>query len=126
VAGKTNLLTVVKDKLLKGESYNVVDDQVRTPTYVEDLASGIVSIIEKKATGIYHLSGSDVLTPWQMAGKTADYLQVNRWLIKKVTAADFSQPARRPLKTDLVIDKAVKELGYKPVSFAEGLQKTLE
>ncbi|MBC7873871.1 MAG: SDR family oxidoreductase [Ferruginibacter sp.] len=126
VAGKTNILTVVKDKLLKGEAYNVVDDQVRTPTYVEDLAAGIVSIIEKKATGIYHLSGSDVLTPWQMAGKTADYLQVNRSLIKKVTAADFSQPARRPLKTDLVIDKAIRELGYKTVSFAEGLNKTFE
>ncbi len=55
--GKQNLLTVIKEKLQAGERYKAVDDQVRTPTYVEDLVKGIISIIERKATGIYHLSG---------------------------------------------------------------------
>jgi dTDP-4-dehydrorhamnose reductase len=124
VTGRGNLLTVVKEKLEKGEEYKVVDDQVRTPTYVEDLAAGIVSIIEKKATGIYHLSGEEVLTPYDMACQTADYLQLDSTLIKKVTAANFSQPARRPLRTNFIIDKAKKELGYQPVNFQTGLKKT--
>ena len=124
LAGRSNILSIVKDKLEKGEEYPVVDDQMRTPTYVEDLAAGIVLIIEKKANGIYHLSGSDVLTPYEMACKAADYLGLNKSLIKKVTAADFSQPAKRPLKTGFIIDKAKKELGYMPVSFDEGLAKT--
>jgi dTDP-4-dehydrorhamnose reductase len=123
-AGRSNILSIVKDKLEKGEEYSVVDDQLRTPTYVEDLAAGIVAIIEKKATGIYHLSGSDVLTPYEVACKAADYLGLNRSLIKKVTAASFTQPAKRPPKTGFVIDKAKKELGFNPVSFDEGLQKT--
>jgi dTDP-4-dehydrorhamnose reductase len=73
VAGRGNILSITKDKLEKGEEYRVVDDQLRTPTHVEDLAGGIISIIEKKATGIFHLS-TCVLTPFQMACKTAQYL----------------------------------------------------
>jgi len=124
-SGHNNILKTVKEKLEKGEEYNVVDDQLRTPTYVEDLAKGIVSIVEKKATGVFHLSGKDILTPYQMAIKTAEHLKLDSVLIKKVTAASFSQPAKRPLKTGFIIDKARKELGYEPLSFGEGLRKTL-
>jgi len=125
-SGRNNILSIVKEKLEKGEEYSVVDDQSRTPTYVEDLAKGIVAIIEQKAKGIFHLSGKDILTPYQMAIKTAEHLGLNSSLIKKVTAADFSQPARRPPKTGLEIEKARKELGYEPVSFDEGLKKTFQ
>ena len=123
-SGHNNILKIVKEKLEKGEEYNVVDDQLRTPTYVGDLAKGIVSIIDKKATGVFHLSGKDILTPYQIAIKTAKHLKLDSSVIKKVTAASFSQPAKRPLKTGFIIDKAKKELGYQPVSFEEGLKKT--
>ena len=126
MSGKGNILTVVKEKLERGEEYSVVDDQVRSPTFVEDLATGIISIIEKKARGIYHISGEDVLTPYQMACKTADHLGLDKSLLKKVTAADFSQPAKRPLKTNLIIDKARIELGYNPISFEEGVSRTFD
>lgn len=123
-SGHSNILKIVKEKLEKGEEYSVVDDQLRTPTYVEDLARGIVFIIERKATGIFHLSGKDILTPYQMAIKTAQHLRLDSSVIKKVTAASFSQPAKRPPKTGFIIDKARKELGYEPLSFEEGLKKT--
>lgn len=123
-SGHSNILKIVKEKLEKGEEYSVVDDQLRTPTFVEDLARGIVSIIERKATGIFHLSGKDILTPYQMAIKTAEHLRLDSSVIKKVTAASFSQPARRPPKTGFIIDKAREELGYEPLSFDEGLKKT--
>lgn len=124
-SGHNNILKIVKEKLEKSEEYNVVDDQIRTPTYVEDLAKGIVAIIEKKATGIFHLSGKDVLTPYQMAIKTAELLRLDDSIIKRVTAASFTQPAKRPPKTGFIIDKARKDLGYEPLSFNEGLEKTL-
>ena len=59
-----------------------------------------------------------------MAIKTAEYLKLNSSVIKKVTVSTFSQPAKRPLKTGFVIDKARKELGYDPLSFEKGLAKT--
>lgn len=123
-SGHANLLKTIKEKLEKKEEYSVVDDQLRTPTYVEDLARGIIAIIEKKAKGVFHLSGKDVLTLYQMAIKTAEQLSLDKSLLKKVTAASFTQPAKRPAKTGFVIDKAKRELSYEPLSFEEGLKKT--
>ena len=58
-----------------------------------------------------------------MACKAADYLGLDKKLIKRVTAADFSQPARRPSLTGLDISKARTMLGFEPVSIDEGLKK---
>jgi dTDP-4-dehydrorhamnose reductase len=124
--GKGNLLTVVKDHLSNGKMYSVFNDQVRTPTYVEDLAEGIAAIIEGKHPGIFHLSGEDVLTPYDMAMQTAAYLHLDTSLLKEVTAAELVQVAKRPAKTGLNIEKAKRILNYKPRSFAEGLKKTFE
>ncbi len=126
LSGRSNILTIVRDKLEQGQSYNVVDDQFRTPTYVEDLADGIVRIVNRQAKGIYHLSGEDLLTPYQMALLTADHLGLDKNLIHRATAADFSQSARRPANTSLIIGKAKRVLGYAPVSFQEGLRKMFE
>lgn len=124
VLSRSNIVTVVKAKLESREVYNVFDDQLRTPTYVGDLAKGIARIIEKKAKGIYHLCGKDVLTPYEIACKTADFLGLDKTLINRISAADLLQPAKRPAKTGLVINKAREQLGFEPLSFSEGLAKT--
>jgi dTDP-4-dehydrorhamnose reductase len=126
LTGRNNIITLVKEKLLAGETYSVFSDQVRTPTYVEDLAKAIVLIIEKKAKGIYHISGETVVTPCQMAIATAEFLNLDTSLIKEVTAQTFTQPALRPAKTGFEINKAKRDLGFMPVSFDEGLRRTFE
>ncbi len=120
---RSNIISWVKGKLEKKEKIKVVDDQIRTPTYVEDLAKGIILVMEKKAEGIFHISGKDILTPYAMALQTADFFSLDKNLIEKVTAETFSQTAKRPQKTGFIIDKARKELGYEPMSFQEGLKK---
>jgi dTDP-4-dehydrorhamnose reductase len=118
---RSNIVQWVKDSLQQGNTIQVVSDQLRTPTYVEDLAEGILLIIEKKATGIYHISGKDWLTPYDMAIKTAHKFELDASKIVKVDASTFKQPGRRPLKTGFVIEKARRELGYEPMSFDQGL-----
>jgi dTDP-4-dehydrorhamnose reductase len=120
---RNNIITWVKEKLEKGEKIKVVDDQIRTPTYVEDLAKGILLIAEKKAEGIFHISGKDILTPYEMAIKTATFFNLDKNLIEKVNASVFAQPAKRPPRTGFNIDKAKNELGFEPISFEEGLVK---
>ncbi len=123
---RSNIINWVKEKLEKKERIKVVSDQVRTPTYVEDLAMGIVLILEKKARGIFHISGKEVLAPYEMAIKTAAFFGLDASLIEKVDAGSFSQPAMRPLNTGFIIDKARRELGYEPRHFDEGLKKMFD
>lgn len=120
---RNNIITWVKQNLEAQKNIKVVTDQVRTPTYVEDLARGIVLVIEKKATGIFHISGKDVLTPYQMAEATAAHFKLDKNLLQPVDASTFTQPGRRPPKTGFNINKAVTQLGYQPLSFEEGIAK---
>jgi dTDP-4-dehydrorhamnose reductase len=120
---RSNIINWVRNSLQQGKNIKVVADQWRTPTYVEDLAKGILLIIEKKAQGIYHISGKDFLSPYMMAVQTAGYFGLDASKIEKVDASTFTQPGRRPLKTGFVIEKARRELGYEPVSFEEGITR---
>ena len=118
---RNNIVTWVKDNLQQGKTIKVVSDQWRTPTYVEDLSAGILLLIDKQASGIFHISGDDLLSPYDMAIATAEHLGLDKSLIEKVDASTFSQPAKRPARTGFVIDKARTELGFKPLTFKEGL-----
>jgi dTDP-4-dehydrorhamnose reductase len=118
---RSNFIYWVKQNLEAGKHIKVVNDQIRTPTFIPDLANGIDLMIEKGARGIFHLSGKDILTPYQMAILIAKHLQLNESLIEPVDASIFTQIGKRPLKTGFVIDKAVNELGYHPTSFKNAL-----
>lgn len=123
--GRNNIVLWVQQELEKGKTINVVDDQWRTPTFADDLARGVLLILLKHAKGIYHISGKDGCTPYQLAQQVATLLHKDNALVRRVTAATFREAARRPPKTGFIITKAVKELGYVPVSLHEGLQRTL-
>jgi dTDP-4-dehydrorhamnose reductase len=122
---RSNIITWVKKSLEEGKKIKVVSDQLRTPTYVEDLARGILLIAQGRKAGVFHIAGKDLLTPYQMALETANYLGLDSSLIEKVDASVFTQPAKRPPKTGLDITKARNQLGYEPLSFSEGLRKTV-
>lgn len=126
VGGRGNLVTNTAAALQKGEQLKIFNDQLRTPTYVEDLAAAITALAEQDRTGIFHVSGEDKRTPFEMAMETAQFLGLDSSLVSAVTEADFQQPARRPLKTGFNISKVKQELGFQPISFSEGLKKTFE
>lgn len=119
--GRTNIVLWVRDSLRAGKTIKVVDDQWRTPTLAEDLAQGCWLLARHSAQGIYNVSGDELLTPYAMALRVADYFGLDKSLIEKADASTFSQPARRPARTGFVIDKARQELGYRPHSFEEGI-----
>lgn len=118
---RSNFIYWVKDSLEAGKKIKVVNDQIRTPTYIPDLVDGILLMIEKKAKGIYHLSGKDILTPYQMAVAIAEHLSLNTELIEPVDASTFTQIGKRPQKTGFNIEKARQDLGYDPQSFENAL-----
>jgi dTDP-4-dehydrorhamnose reductase len=114
----------VKNNLEQQKRIKVVSDQLRTPTYVIDICSGIETIINQGLMGVFNLAGKDVLSPYQMAIKTAMVLDLDTSLIEKVTAETFPEPVKRAKRSGLKIDKAQRELNYTPVSFEEGVRLT--
>lgn len=118
---RSNIILWVKKSLEAKQNIKVVTDQFRTPTLAEDLAMGCYLVVNQKAEGIFHISGKDFLTPYEMAIKTADFFELDKSLITPVNADTFTQAAQRPLRTGFILDKAINILGYNPVSFEEGI-----
>lgn len=118
---RTNIVLWAKSALEKGETIKIVDDQFRMPTLAEDLAVGCSLIMDKNATGIFHLSGKDFMSVLEMVNRIAIYFNLNNQLIQAIKTNSLNQAAKRPPKTGFVLDKANKELNYNPHSFEEGL-----
>jgi dTDP-4-dehydrorhamnose reductase len=119
--GRSNLVLWVYNSLRNHQEIKVVDDQWRTPTLAEDLAQGCWLLASHSAQGIFHLSGRELLTPYQMAQQVATVFQLDATLLQRADSQSFTQPGRRPPRTGFRITKAEQELGYQPHSFAEGL-----
>jgi dTDP-4-dehydrorhamnose reductase len=119
---RSNIVLWAKQNLEQGKKINVVDDQFRTPTLAEDLADGCILLAQKKAQGIYNISGKDFMSILQLVHAVADYYRLDKSLINPSKSADIKQPAKRPPVTGFIIDKAKKDLGYNPHSFVEGIK----
>jgi len=118
---RSNLVLWTKNSLEKKQTINVINDQYRSPTLAEDLADACIATALKGATGIYHVSGDETKSILEWVNIVADYFHLDKSYIKPISTAQLNQPAKRPLKTGFIIEKAKRDLGYKPHSFIEGL-----
>ncbi|MCC6385450.1 MAG: SDR family oxidoreductase [Bacteroidia bacterium] len=118
---RSNIVLWVKNSLEQKKEIRVITDQYRSPTLAEDLAGACIKAALQKTTGIYHVSGNEILSIIQIAYKVADFFNLDKAYIIPVTTAELNQPARRPLKTGFFIHKAMRDLDYHPHSLDEGL-----
>lgn len=118
---RSNIILWVKKSLEEKKTIQVVNDQYRTPTLAEDLAQGCWLIVKDQQEGIFHLSGEELMTPYEIALKTAKFFNLDAHLITPVDASTFTQPGKRPPRTGFNIQKARSILGFKPHTFEEGL-----
>lgn len=123
---RSNIVLWVKKSLEEKKPIKLVNDQWRTPTLAEDLAEACYLAARKKASGTYNISGAEMMTPYDMALITAEVFDLDASLLSITDSNQFKQPARRPLRTGFVIDKAIRDLGYQPHSFREGVELVRE
>jgi dTDP-4-dehydrorhamnose reductase len=116
-----NLVLLVKNKLEKKENLRIVNDQLRMPTFAEDLAAACMEASLKKARGIFHVSGNQMVSIYDFARLIAKTFHLDETLIHPTDSVSLAEPARRPPKTGFYLDKASKILSYSPRPIEEGL-----
>ncbi|HLD01761.1 MAG TPA: NAD(P)-dependent oxidoreductase [Patescibacteria group bacterium] len=123
---KLDFATVVKTRLGNGQNVSAVTDHIFTPTYIDDVAYALDLLIKKQADGIFHVVGSELLTPYHAAIQIADMFGYDRTLVTPVARADyFSGRAARPFNLSLKNDK-IQLLGIQMRSFTSGLNELKE
>lgn len=118
---RSNIVLWAKKALESGQPINVVNDQYRMPTLAEDLATACISMARQRAAGIFHISGKDYMSVYEIVQRVAAHYKLSMDRVTPVTSEGLAQAAPRPLCTGFVLDKAAEQLAYAPHSFEEGM-----
>lgn len=121
-AQKKDFYHAIKDRLASGQPVAGITDHVMTPTHIDDIADALGKIIETNAEGIYHVVGSQSLTPYDAINTIAQRFGYDKNLISKTTRATFFA-GKAPRPFNLTLNNAkIKKLGVTMRGFAEALK----
>lgn len=105
VGSKISFPDFVISQLTLGKKIQVVSDQIGTPTHVDELAKGLWFLIQNDHSGLFHLTGSELLSRLEWARSIAKQHGLDERLIEPCLTKDLNQKAKRPLKSGLLCDK---------------------
>jgi dTDP-4-dehydrorhamnose reductase len=125
-AGKVNFALWLIETLCKGERVKIITDQWNTPTLNTNLAEMTLEVIERRLTGVYHTCGATRVSRFEFATKIADTFDLDKSLIDKVTSAQFTLPAKRPMDSSLDTSLAQRTLNCKPLPLDKALLRLKE
>ena len=112
----------VKKNLELKKEIPVLMDQYTSPTYVPNLSKMIIEIIERKITGIIHLSGDTRISRYNFAICISKIFNLNKQFIKLSKIEQMSWKAQRPIDSSLDVTKAKKILNHKPEKIENSLK----
>ena len=120
---KLNLATLLISKLSQGEKLDVINDQIVSPSYNDNVAEILLELAEKKLGGIYHVSGSDIMSRLEFAKALSKEFKLDEKLLESISISEFNWKAKRPKNGGLVIEKISKILHTKTMSVSESLKQ---
>jgi dTDP-4-dehydrorhamnose reductase len=120
---KPDLIKKIREGLESGKLYPQFGDTIITPTFVDDIARAFDKIIELKPQGIYHVTGSTSLSPYELAQKVAVSYGFGIDVVKEGSLVEYLKTASRPFAARVAMDnsKAAKDLGLAFAGIDEGL-----
>ncbi len=124
-AGRSNIVSWAVKLLQSGDEVRVVNDQIRMPTFVGDLAQACVEIAMKRERGIFHISGQDEVSIVELVGRVAQHLGLSMEKVQPVSSSDLPGAELRPRRTGFLLDKARSKINYYPIPLDQGLTAVL-
>ncbi|KUY26308.1 NAD(P)-dependent oxidoreductase [Elizabethkingia ursingii] len=116
-----NFVLWVRKMLSEGNEIKVVNNHWRMPTFINDLAVACRLVVEKKAKGIFNISGEEEYSIEEFARKIAQFYRLDESLITAISSEDIGQDKNRPVRTGFDLSLAKERLGYRPNSLTEAL-----
>ncbi len=113
------------------DAVRVVDDQKGSPTFADDIAEAILTLIaagERAGSRIYHLAGQGTATWFEFAREI--FAETERRGMKTprleaITTAQYPTPAKRPANSVLDCSRITNDFGIKLPPWQEGLKRML-
>jgi dTDP-4-dehydrorhamnose reductase len=94
-----------------------------TPTFIDDIANALDVLIRLEQKGVFHVVGSQTITPFNGAMRIAREFGFDEALISKTTRREyFAGKAARPFCLHLKNDK-IGKLGIEMLGFDQGVRE---
>jgi dTDP-4-dehydrorhamnose reductase len=122
---RSNIVLWAREEILRNRSVKIVDDQFRAPTWANDLAHAVMSACLNKKNGVFNIVGKEYLSMFEFVKRIVLFYKQPLELVSRIKSSELQQAAKRPVKTNMIIEKAKIELGYEPHSI-ENTLSTLE
>ncbi len=120
--GGKNFVDTIRARALAGGPLAVVDDQRGAPTWTEDLAGGLVGIMEKSVTGTVHATNEGSCTWHEFACEICALAGV-KLAVARLSSAELARPARRPAFSVLDTSRLEMVLGRRLPHWRDALAR---
>lgn len=100
-----NFVYQVAQRARRGERMKVPRDQLATPSYGPDVARAVVELVEARARGTFNVAGPELVDRATFGALACEALGIASSAIEPVSTEELAQPAARPLRGGLRIDK---------------------
>ena len=113
------------EQMKQGKPVTAFIDEYRSPAFAGDVATGLLLLLEKYVSGIFHLGGRDPLSRFELGQAIARAFGCDERLVLPAHQADVAMPAPRPVDVSLSSEKAYA-LGYTPRSAETALKDLVD
>jgi dTDP-4-dehydrorhamnose reductase len=109
----------------EGRPLRVVNDQRCTPSYVPDIAGGLLYLVQAGAQGVYHLVNEGSTTWFEFANEIFRQAEM-QVSITPISTAEYGAAAPRPAYSVLATDKYRAAGGPRPPKWQDALGRYLD
>jgi len=118
---KRDFFRTFKYYLENNKPLSMITDSLMTPTFIDDITFGLKYLINNYSPEIYHLVGSDSLSPYSSALLITKIFNLDQSLIGKTTYEEYVKgKARLPKLANI---RSKKNNFYKMKTFEQGLEE---
>ena len=114
-AGKLDYVRKIINLYDINKLYPMFNDQYLTLTFIDEVTQTLKIILEKKCSGIYHVSSANLFTPYKLANYLIEKIGGKKESVKSISIKAFlkDNPSRYPQYGGLKVDKTQQELSLK-------------
>jgi dTDP-4-dehydrorhamnose reductase len=117
------LLRWLSEELNAGRSVDCFADVFNSPTYVENLAEMMETIIDQRLSGIFHTAGRERVSRFEFFQTYARTVGLNQELLKPVAASPLESELLLQPDSSLSVAQTAHKLGVTFNSVAEGFAR---
>ncbi len=110
-----NFVRTILTRAAQGQHLTVVDDQHGCPTFTEDLAAMIRTLVVARRPGVFHVTNQGATTWYRLARDAVELAGFDPALVTPIATAELQPPRPAPRPANSVLDNAALRLSGVPL-----------